>query len=443
MSPSRPRAAALLNALFWALAIIGLAVAGFGIVLDLFPGTTPGLNLPQILAIVSGLMLAVLSLALRRDDLRRRSLLAWRKNIFAALIITAGTLIVLELLLAVLNMSTYFPARIPEQYYSGRPWNICDEAGCHFDPDVLAEACSSGRTEGRYCSLNQQGFHDSQDFTRSDDLLGKFKIIALGDSFTFGMSADLGESYIERIESDHADALLWNMGIPGTGTRQALQSFSVFGPTMQPDLTLLGFYVNDFKDNLTPVHGQKMKTEAGADETLFRWEDRWGNIILLDLPTTWYYREQRKDPPASELERLVGITRLGTLVLRLFDVIGDSAHQSRRAAREKEVTRDYLQALRDAVSAEESEFLVLLIPHRSDLASPGSRYSAAIQLMTELKIPYVDPRAELEASVDYTALPDVHWNNAGHQKLGQLLSHCIAALRVHGDWSACGHVNMP
>ncbi len=443
MSRSRARANFALDALFWALAIIGLVIAGFGIVLDLFPGTSPGFNLPQLLAIAGGLALAAFAYALRRGDLRRRRLAAWRKNALAAALITAGTLVALELTLAVLNMSTYFPARIPEQYYSGKPWNICDEAGCHFDPEVLEEACRLGRTEGRNCSLNQQGFHDSQDFAAGDDLQGKFRIIALGDSFTFGMTADMGKSYIERIESDQADAVLWNMGIPGTGTRQALQSFSAFGPVMQPDLTLLGFYVNDFKDNMTPIHGQKMTAGADEGEIWFRWEDRWGNIIMLDLPSTWYYREQRKDPPASELERLVGITRLGTLALRLFDVIGDSAYERLRAVREREVTRDYLADLRDSVSAQFSELLVLLIPHRSDLAAPGSHYSTAMQLMAELAIPYIDPRSELEETVDYTALPDVHWNNAGHQKMGELLSRCIDSFRVDGDWSACGQVVLP
>jgi len=443
MSRSRARANLILNALFWALAIIGLVITGFGIVLDLFPGTSPGINLPQLLAIVGGLVLAALAYALRREDLRRRRLAAWRKNVLAVAIITAGTLVALELLLAVFNMSTYFPIQIPEEYYSGKPWNICDEAGCHFDPEVLEEACRLGRTEGRNCSLNQQGFHDTQEFARSDDLQGKFKIIALGDSFTFGMTADMGKSYIESIESDQEDAVLWNMGIPGTGTRQALQSFSVFGPVMQPDVTLLGFYVNDFKDNMVPIHGQKVTADANEEEIWFRWEDRWGNIIMLDLPSTWYYREQRKDPPASELERLVGITRLGTLSLRLFDVLGDSAYERLRAARETEVTRDYLEELRDTVSAQYSELLVLLIPHRSDLVSPGGHYSTAIQLMAELEIPYIDPRSELEVTVDYTVLPDVHWNNAGHQKMGELLSRCLDAFRADGDWSNCDHVVLP
>lgn len=444
MSQSGGRASRIVNALFWLLALLGVFIAALGIALDFFPGTSPGFNLPQLLAIGGGLALALLAYGLRREDLRRRRWHAWRRNALGALLSIAVTLLVLELALTALNMSTYFPARIPEEYYSGKPWKICDEAGCHFDPDVLAAACDTGQAQGRYCALNAQGFHDWQVFAPSADLQDKYKIIALGDSFTFGMTADMGMSFIERIERDLPEAALWNLGIPGTGTQQALQSLSVYGPLMQPDVTLLAFYMNDFKDNLTPIPGQLVTAGTETeDEAMFRWVDRWGNVILLDLPSTWYYRDQRIDPPASELERLLGITRLGTLTLRLFDVIGDSADQSLRESRERQATRDYLTALRDTVTAQSSELLVLLVPHRNDLLSPGPRFPAAIELMSELGIPFIDPRAILVEAQHYTAKPDVHWNNAGHQKIGNLLSRCLRAFRLDGNWTNCENIVLP
>ena len=62
--------------------------------------------------------------------------------------------------------------------------------------------------------------------------------------------------------------------------------------------------------------------------------------------------------------------------------------------------------------------------------------------MEELEIPFIDPRLELDEATDYTRRPDVHWNNAGHEKIGELLSQCVHAFRDEGDWSNCTYVVM-
>lgn len=431
-----------LNAAFTGLCVFGIILAAFGVVLDAFPRTTPGFNLPQLLVIGGGLLLAVVSFALRRDGPRQRRLAALRKHLPAVLLITLVTLVALELALTLANMSTYFPFEIPQRYYTDSPRTICDSAGCHYDYEVMSAACEAGTASGRDCLINRQGFHDTQEFVASTELQDKLRILALGDSFTFGMSAKLGKSYIETIESDLPEAVLWNMGIPGTGTRQALESFAVYGPVMQPQLTLLGFYLNDFRDNMVPLHGYLARSDA-QEEKWYRWTDRWGNDILLDQATTWYYREHRIDPPASELERMAGTTRLGTLILRLFDVVGDSLYQGVRTSREFNITRKYLGELRDATTAADSTLLAILIPHRVDLDGNSESYSAAIRILDELAIPYVDPTGFLDESTDYAAKPDVHWNTVGHQKIGALLGSCLQAFLDDETFANCDNVVLP
>ena len=41
------------------------------------------------------------------------------------------------------------------------------------------------------------------------------------------------------------------------------------------------------------------------------------------------------------------------------------------------------------------------------------------------------------------AAPDVHWNNAGHQKVGALLADCIEIFVASGNLDECEHVAMP
>ena len=268
----------------------------------------------------------------------------------------------------------------------------------------------------------------------------KLRILALGDSFTFGPPPEIGKSYIETIESSIADVVVWNMGLPGVGTKQAVQSYEVYGPIMNPDITLLGFYTNDFQDNMVPIRGQLITTDEG-EEQLFHWEDRWGSSIVLDSAATRYYRKHLLVPPGSHIEWLFGTTRLGTLVLRMFDIVGLTINQGIRTSREIEVTREYLQSLRDATIESGSSLLVLLIPGRADLPEPGQMYKTAIQLMRALDIAYVDPSSILDADTDYA--PDLHWNAVGNHKIGTLLSSCLQAINIENDLTACEYVNLP
>ena len=90
----------------------------------------------------------------------------------------------------------------------------------------MAKACETGMMSGRYCIVNAQGFHDTQDFVYSPALDEQTRILVLGDSFTFGEDADIGASYVEILEAGGPGRVVWNTGIFGVGTNQALAGFS-------------------------------------------------------------------------------------------------------------------------------------------------------------------------------------------------------------------------
>ena len=211
---------------------------------------------------------------------------------------------------------------------------------------------------------------------------------------------------------------------------------------MQPQVTILGFYMNDFDDNMMPVDSYFMGVDAVNFPLSIRQYqiDLRGNLIKLDRQSDLYYRYHRVDPPANEIHRLLGTTRLGSIALNAVDAVRQmiSKAEGTRVARRVEVTREYLADLRYAAIEQETQLLVLLIPRREDLSGAGPLYQNALRLVTELEIPFLDPINVLDSELDYATPPDVHWSNAGHQKIGAILVECLEAFRSDNDLSRCG-----
>ena len=363
--------------------------------------------------------------------------------IFKLMAVTAATLLALEFVLGAARLSPlYFPLAPPERLLPP-PWQwTCDEVGCRFAYDAMVEACQDRDHPPRRCFLNRQGFRDAEDFVAGDDLDGRMRILMLGDSFTFGASADIGKSYVETVEANFPQTVVWNTGIPGAGTHQALALFQKYAPVLQPHLTILGFYMNDFRDNVLPMDAMIwLATRDGRVFMRRRFDNISGKTATLDERKAHYYRAHGVEPPADEIERAVGRTRLGSLALRLIDIVRGGGYPG--IAREVAVTREYLMALRDSAVEQDTVLLVLLIPDPNDIGAPTRLYQTAIQLMEELRLPYLDPLHALDAELDYARDPDRHWNSAGHQKIGAVLSDCIEAFQVSGDLSDCEQVTMP
>ena len=425
--------------------LFGLIVAVAGIGLDLFPSAQPGFHSLQLLVILLGLSIVALPFAVRRFRRRKAALRNLRSALPKASIVTVLTFFVLELVLIAIGYGTYFPQDVPDVFLLPAPWWTCEDPACHYVQDEMAKACESGQMSGRYCIVNAQGFHDTQDFVYSPALENHIRILVLGDSFTFGEDADIGKSYVETIEASDPRIVAWNTGIFGVGTNQALAAFHMFAPVLKPHLTIYGFYVNDIFDNLFPVDGYFLGIdENGEVVKLQRYHlDPWGNVTKLETQSLLYYRWRGVEAPANEFERMLGATRLGSVFISAIDHLGKilGVAQLTNARRQVDLTREYLQKLRDASAAQDSELLVMLIPQITDLKKPGSQFRQAINLLEELGISYFTPIEVLDAESDYA--PDWHWNSAGHQKVGALLSDCVDKFIMNGNLDKCRHVVLP
>lgn len=434
-----------MNRINFLVVLLGVSMVLFGIVVDyLLPGTAAGVNPPQLLFIAAGL-----ALALHYPILRRAKALwhgAGKRNrlILTASLITAVTLVCLEAALWLAGVSPTFTMRQPQHRLVKADWQTCDEAGCHYVYAAALRACESGALRGRVCAINQQGYADVEDFIWDIDHEDRPRILLLGDSYTFGMSADIGFSFADLLDAAFPDAVIWNLGHPGAGTNNAIAAFSVYGQILKPHLTILGFYNNDYDDNLLPIDAWLNTTGADGKAVTLRIHkiDDQENVSLFAIEDIEYWLTYSHYPPETGLERALGATQLGSILLRLGRAneprMSVDAHFKRRA----QVMRSYLKQLRDAVTAQGSEFLTLLIPSAADLGNPSMRYRLSQDITSSLEIPYLNPASVLDSETDYAPY-DIHWNSSGHGKIGQLLSDCIERFLAIGDFSDCAHITLP
>jgi hypothetical protein len=376
-------------------------------------------------------------LARPHTSLEVRRNMGMARKVIVALAATIITLLGLEVSLWALGFTPDYSGDSADDFLPARWW-ICDDLGCRFDRSYLVEV-PADRTNpnlSRMKIVNHQGFHDQDEFVHSDELEDVYRILVLGDSFTWGASADIGRSWVEIVEAgvkNRHRAIVWNTAIPGAGTKQEIITLKKFVPIMEPDLVLLGFHTNDFSDNLYPLD-MYMVTASG--KWVLRYE------IDSDLVPV------KSSPRFTHLGRfgylLLG-TRLGTLarrgiagsqvVLRIIwsslaqraPVLSSVDPEREEKLWEKETceTEVLLREIRDYVSANEIDLLVLLIPGQEDIRSPGRKYLAAQQIMRDLSIEFIDLRSWL-GEEDYNLPPDIHWNNGGHSKAGEVvLDHIL------------------
>lgn len=100
---------------------------------------------------------------------------------------------------------------------------------------------------------NAQGFRDFEDYTHEKPQ-GTVRILALGDSHTQGFEVRQDRTYAEVVERSLArrgvDAKVLNTGVSGFGTAEQLAFLESEGLRYQPDFVLVGFFANDFDDNV-------------------------------------------------------------------------------------------------------------------------------------------------------------------------------------------------
>ena len=107
---------------------------------------------------------------------------------------------------------------------------------------------------------NAHGWRSTRQFTY-DKPEGIARVVVLGDSFTFGEQARDDETWPACLEQQLDNTEVLNLAIHGYGTDQQLRVLEVQGVKYQPDIVVLGFFVEDifrnglaFRDFAKPMY---------------------------------------------------------------------------------------------------------------------------------------------------------------------------------------------
>jgi hypothetical protein len=100
---------------------------------------------------------------------------------------------------------------------------------------------------------NSHGFRDAREFAYAKPA-GTLRVLSLGDSHTQGYEVRQDATFSAVLERylGHRGvrAEVMNAGVSGFSTAEALALLENEGYKYQPDVVVLGFYANDFEDNL-------------------------------------------------------------------------------------------------------------------------------------------------------------------------------------------------
>lgn len=102
-------------------------------------------------------------------------------------------------------------------------------------------------------TTNSRGFRESREYSY-DKPDNTFRVFVMGDSHTQGFEVRQAHTYARIIErsltKQGITAEVINTGISGFSTAEALVLLENEGIRYQPDVVVLGFYANDFDDNI-------------------------------------------------------------------------------------------------------------------------------------------------------------------------------------------------
>lgn len=294
--------------------------------------------------------------------------------------------------------------------------------------------------------LNELGHRDSP---FSEAQTAGIRLLAAGDSYTFGIGVESHETWAERIEQAldaegvRGGAAVVNTGVPGYSARQIRQVIQEVVPVLRPHAVIFAMYASSYWRVRNPyqIKGGTLITsnrvsavEIASDGTLVMTPFSPGALRTLDL---W----------------LKDHFHLGARVLSLVNGGRHWAANTRSTATEDPLPQKYEPALAEIRRThhwlKERQIPLLLLAVNNQLQSGGfepleARYNEILaDFAASEGIRFVDPLPRFDATADgepiFVLSDDTHWTAAAHAIAAEMV---LEALR-EDVWSGREWATLP
>ena len=245
-------------------------------------------------------------------------------------------------------------------------------------------------------AINSHGMRDDE---YPLERTGKKRMLVIGDSFGWGFGVQHEERFSELMEVGRPDWEIINASVSGYGTDQQFLFLKEKGMGFKPDLVLLLFCENDFRNNVR-------REEYRYFKPFFVVEN--GALQLRNVPV----------PGANMTQRLIRVLRgrmyLAYLGPRVYGLVVDGERQETGRMegdppRGYEVTYHLIEAVNALCADHDSRLVLVSVPMKAE-SRAWLREAAARE-----NIPYLPLDDYFESNKGPTTFPqDLHWNANGH-----------------------------
>ncbi len=264
-------------------------------------------------------------------------------------------------------------------------------------------------------AINENGFRNKA-FETIDS--NKRKILFIGDSFTWGLSAEpLSNCFVERIGKDSTLEVI-NLGIPVADPAQYDALAKKYIPILKPDMAFVCLYLgNDMmpqERNISPNKPLYYFTNAGAmmanDEKRF----------FANAQEAYQYYVTEKyviQQPENGLEYIAKHSAIAAKLFA-FNAQWNEKVKQEKSFKESPITANHLLSIVQICKENNCNFHLVIIPRLEDAAQSSAFFKHKFSSIFNdtLLSAYCFLPTSFSSSY-YTPNPDGHLNNLGHKVL--------------------------